>query len=103
MKKYKLIFLISTLVIFFFLSVSAQTEIPTEEEFFEIIKTQGIARAVEVFRTVKKNHPEAIIFRERALNSLGYQYLNSRKIEDALGIFKLNIEAYPEAFNTYDS
>jgi predicted acyl esterase len=40
---------------------------------------------------VRKNHAEALIFREAALNRLGYQYLNSRKIEDALGIFKLNI------------
>lgn len=103
MKKHNSIFFISILALFYILSVSAQTEIPTEEEFFEIIKTQGIARAVEVYRTVKKDHPEAIIFRERPLNSLGYQYLYSGKIEDALGIFKLNIEAYPEAFNTYDS
>lgn len=103
MKKYKQIFFIIIFGIFFSLGVFAQTEIPTEEEFFDIIRTQGIARAVEVFQTAQKSHPEAIIFTEAAMNRLGYLYLNAGKIEDAIGIFKLNIEAYPDAFNTYDS
>ncbi len=29
--------------------------------------------------------------------------MNSGKIDEAIEIFKLNIEAYPEAFNVYDS
>jgi putative CocE/NonD family hydrolase len=101
--KVKIIFTIIIWGIFFTLGADAQIEIPSEEEFFNIIQTEGVAKATEVFRNVRKNHPDTVIFREEALNRLGYGYLNSGKIEDAMGIFKLNIEAYPDAFNTYDS
>ena len=41
---------------------------------------------------------------ERYMNFLGYYYLNTLKQqEDALKIFKLNIELYPESWNPYDS
>ncbi|MBN1927520.1 MAG: tetratricopeptide repeat protein, partial [Prolixibacteraceae bacterium] len=37
------------------------------------------------------------------VNSLGYFLLNQDKMEEALRIFKLNTELYPDGFNTYDS
>ena len=37
------------------------------------------------------------------MNTLGYQLLRSGKPKEAIEIFKLNVEAYPQAFNTYDS
>ena len=41
---------------------------------------------------------------EAYLNALGYYYLREAKTPaDALQIFALNIELYPDAYNTYDS
>lgn len=40
---------------------------------------------------------------EMFLNTLGYQFLNSRDLEEALAIFKYNIELYPQSANVYDS
>jgi Tfp pilus assembly protein PilF len=37
------------------------------------------------------------------MNALGYQYLQSGKVSEAIELFKLNVTAYPEAPNTYDS
>ena len=45
----------------------------------------------------------AEFFRERILNALGYEQLNSKHIQEAVALFKLNVEIYPNAFNTYDS
>jgi tetratricopeptide (TPR) repeat protein len=42
-------------------------------------------------------------FAERELNQLGYHYLGNGETEIAIEIFKLNVEIYPDAFNTYDS
>ncbi len=81
----------------------AQDKIPTEEEFFEIIRSQGISKAVEIFNSVRKTHPDKKIFRELALNRVGYEFLFDEKVEEAIEIFKLNVVAYPDAFNTYDS
>lgn len=37
------------------------------------------------------------------LNNIGYTLLNEEKTEDALKIFKLQIEVFPDHFNSYDS
>jgi len=42
-------------------------------------------------------------FAEPELNRLGYQLLRTGKPKEAIEIFKLNVEAYPKGFNTYDS
>lgn len=40
---------------------------------------------------------------ESEINSIGYQIMSQGLKEDALKIFKLNTELYPEGFNTFDS
>jgi len=40
---------------------------------------------------------------EGGINSFGYQLMGSGKDAEALKIFKLNTELYPEGYNTYDS
>lgn len=40
---------------------------------------------------------------EEEINSFGYQLAGEKKMDDALKIFRLNIELYPNAWNTYDS
>ena len=42
-------------------------------------------------------------FVENSLNGLGYQLIGINRVQDAIEIFKLNVEEYPEAFNPYDS
>ena len=37
------------------------------------------------------------------MNRLGYELLRDGKTDDAIEIFKLNVEAYPRSANTYDS
>jgi CubicO group peptidase (beta-lactamase class C family) len=40
---------------------------------------------------------------ETGLNTLGYKLLEADKTDDALAVFKLNMEEYPGSANTYDS
>ncbi|HEX5010748.1 MAG TPA: DUF2911 domain-containing protein [Planctomycetota bacterium] len=40
---------------------------------------------------------------EADLNTLGYQYLQGGRIDDALAIFRRNVEAHPDSWNAYDS
>lgn len=40
---------------------------------------------------------------EGGINSLGYNLMRQEKSEEALKIFKLNTELYPDGFNAYDS
>jgi len=42
-------------------------------------------------------------FDENEFNRLGYQLMGQNKVKEAIEIFKLNVETYPESFNVYDS
>jgi pimeloyl-ACP methyl ester carboxylesterase len=72
-------------------------------EFFRVLNTDGVAAAVELFNRMNSEDKDYKPFSENRMNVLGYQYLQSGKIADAIEIFKMNVRAYPEAANTYDS
>jgi pimeloyl-ACP methyl ester carboxylesterase len=72
-------------------------------EFFQLLNTKKIAEAVELFYNKRKKDHEWIPFSEARMNSIGYRYMRSGKIKEAIELFKLNVVAYPEAANTYDS
>lgn len=76
---------------------------PNEREFIEILLTKGVPRAREVYREVKSTDPTYVLFKENTLITLGYQHLQAEKFKQAIELFKLNVEAYPESWNAYDS
>ncbi|MFD2823405.1 DUF6090 family protein [Lacinutrix iliipiscaria] len=58
---------------------------------------------ITIIKEQDRDNPDYNIS-ERYINALGYYYLNTLKQqEDALKIFKLNIDLYPESWNPYDS
>lgn len=63
----------------------------------------GIDSAVSRYHYLKSNEPDQYDFREAQLNMLGYALLRNQMIKEAIEIFKLNTEAYPESANVYDS
>jgi putative CocE/NonD family hydrolase len=85
------------------LATHAQQSVPTEEEFIEIIRTQGVEVAAERFRALRAADPGSQIFVATALNGLGYEYLRAGDSETAVAIFALNTEAYPDSGNQHDS
>ena len=81
----------------------AQQTVPSEDDFIRMVRNEGVARATEVLENLRRADPDAVIFSESVMNRLGYEYLNLGRVADAIEIFKLNVMAYPDAFNTYDS
>ena len=63
----------------------------------------GIATAIEQYRELKKNQPDSYNFGENELNMLGYQLLWRNMNEAAIEMHKLNVQAYPDSANSYDS
>src|SRR5437867_2981639 len=74
------------------------------EVLLKTILETDVASAIKQYRELKVAPTTGDYdFGETELNSLGYQLLRMQKIAEAIGIFKLNVEIYPDAFNTYDS
>ena len=47
--------------------------------------------------------PDSAPISEDALNSLGYQLLRTKRLDDAVRVFEWNVELYPRSWNVYDS
>lgn len=67
------------------------------------IASRGVDAAVKQYRDLKAAQPTTYNFDEGELNSLGYRLLNAKKFSAAIRIFQLNLEAYPQSSNAYDS
>ena len=67
------------------------------------ISEKGIAAAVAEYRDLKGKQSATYDFTEPQLNALGYRLMQTGKVKEAVEIFKLNVEAFPQGFNTYDS
>lgn len=69
-------------------------------DLYNTISNRGMVVAIQHYKEKNKTNSK---FSESELNNLGYQLLGVNKVTAAIEVFKLNSEAYPEAFNTYDS
>ncbi|HEU4478631.1 MAG TPA: serine hydrolase [Pyrinomonadaceae bacterium] len=78
-------------------------KLPVVELLAKTIAEKGVAAGIAQYQELKTKQSNVYDFSEGELNRLGYQLLQGRKHDEAIQIFKLNVEAYPQAFNTYDS
>lgn len=68
-----------------------------------MIGESGTKAAVEKYRQLISQPSSEYFFDEYSFNSLGYRLLSQGKLQEAIEIFKLNVEAYPSSWNVYDS
>jgi len=73
------------------------------ELLLKTVEEKGVAAAITQYRELKTGKANEYDFSEPELNTLGYQLLRTKKVPESIEIFKLNVEAYPQAFNPYDS
>ncbi len=64
---------------------------------------KGVDAGIKQYRDLKAGGSKEYDFSEAQLNTAGYQILRDGKLSDAIQIFKLNIEMFPQASNPYDS
>lgn len=71
------------------------------ERFMTALDGGGIEAAVQAYRNYKQSRPRT--FTEIESNVLGYQLLQQGRVNEAIEVFKLNVETYPRSWNVYDS
>lgn len=78
--------------------ISADSLVP-----FELLMAGKSSEAIAGYRRIKSESPDNVSVEEGRINNLGYVLMRQNKLADAIAIFKLNVELYPKAWNTYDS
>lgn len=76
---------------------------PSREKVLELVNKTEYEAAAEIITRTKKDLPNWSFFTEHNANMHGYHYLSKGETQKAIEIFKLNVLAYPESFNTHDS
>ncbi len=67
------------------------------------IASSGVDAAAKQYHELKATQFAAYNFDEHELNTLGYRLIRAKKFKEAIRIFQLNVEAYPQSSNVYDS
>ncbi|HET9528799.1 MAG TPA: serine hydrolase [Blastocatellia bacterium] len=68
------------------------------------ILAKGAETALKEYREWRKGRASEELIGEGPMNGLGYQLLYPlKRVKDAIEVFKLNVEDYPDSFNVYDS
>ena len=79
------------------------SRIPISDVLRKTIQERNADAAVQQYRDLRAAQPNAYDFSENELISLGYQLLGEKKSTDAVAIFRLSTEIYPQSYNTWDS
>jgi len=67
------------------------------------IVANGAETPLKDYRKWRAGRAPAELINEDQMNRLGYNLLSLKRVKDAIEVFRLNVEDYPQSFNTYDS
>ncbi len=73
------------------------------EQLTGALKSGGYEAARKAYQAFRQDPAHAYLETEGDVNRLGYDLLRDEKTDDAIAIFRVNVEAYPQSANTYDS
>ena len=64
---------------------------------------EGVEASLREYRKWRTGRPASAVVSEDQMNRIGYALLGQKRVKDAIEVFKLNVEDYPQSSNTYDS
>jgi uncharacterized membrane protein len=67
------------------------------------IASSSMDAAEKQYHDLKAAGSPTYDFDESELNNLGYEFIRAKKFTEAIHILRLNVEAYPQSSNVYDS
>src|SRR5437868_855676 len=73
------------------------------ETLWRTFVSGGIEQTVHQYEELKAAHPANYNFSEGQLNAVGYRLIRAKRFNEAIRILQLNVDAYPQSANVYDS
>jgi glyoxylase-like metal-dependent hydrolase (beta-lactamase superfamily II) len=61
------------------------------------------ANEAAIKKVLTNEDPPGYFFSEGEINAYGYVFLRQQKVQEAIRMFEINVELYPESWNVYDS
>ena len=82
---------------------STEPALQSSQILSEIEMPGGVETVAAKLAEARRGDPKAEIFPEAIVNVMGYEHMQAGDTKYALEIMKLNVTAYPESPNAYDS
>lgn len=76
---------------------------PIGAAVYDTIEKNGLQAAIQEYKTLKQQQPDAYAFTPAQLNLVGRRLLQHGKNREALEIFKMNAESFPDTVAVIDS
>ena len=76
-------------------------QLPTDEETGRFVG--GLDGIKAHYAGLSKKYGVAVVPDENTVNAIGYQVLGREEFDEAIAIFRYNVELYPASANVYDS
>ena len=73
------------------------------DTLYAVILSRGLGAGLECFRDLTEHHADTYDVREDEMNVVGYRFLRTGKVKEAIAVFKLNVGRFPKSSNVYDS
>jgi FKBP-type peptidyl-prolyl isomerase-like protein/tetratricopeptide repeat protein len=67
------------------------------------LSEKGVDAMIAEFHSLKSAASPDLYVGESDINAFGYRLLRRKQLNEAIEVFKLNVEAYPQSANVYDS
>jgi dienelactone hydrolase len=81
----------------------APTPTPQTRFLDAIDQPGGAAKAAKLLAEARQHDAHAVLFTEELMNRVGYEHLQVGDKTGAIELFKLNVAAFPNSANVYDS
>ena len=69
----------------------------------QLIEDKGIDAAMAAFDEMLILRDDSYLIDEDAFNILGYRFLSQNRLDEAIAVFEMNVRAFPESSNPWDS
>jgi glyoxylase-like metal-dependent hydrolase (beta-lactamase superfamily II) len=69
----------------------------------EAINEGGPKAGTALYRQLAGQKKADVYFNEAEINILGYRYLGQDQVDEAIAVFQINVDHFPDSWNVYDS
>lgn len=83
--------------------MEARDRPPSQDEFVAILGEGRIDTAVDLYDKFRAADPELVLFPEGVMNITGYGLLQRGMVSEAVAVFRMNADTYPQSANCWDS
>jgi tetratricopeptide (TPR) repeat protein len=80
-----------------------QLKVSAVREVAQALDQDGLEAGLRKYQALSAAGETEVFFDENGFNMLGYRLLGQNRVDEAIAVFEINVERFPESWNVYDS